>query len=97
MAMMQSKKLVECKFKDRQLKKIKQKIKRTRRQNRKIGRSNHSIKSKCLKWIVKKILTKIYDMKNARSKIKLMKTGKKLEQRVVYHVKIAPIILNHKK
>ena len=32
------------KFKDRQLKKIKQKIKRTRRQNRKIHRSNHSIK-----------------------------------------------------
>ena len=32
------------KFKDRQLKKIKQKIKRTRRQNRKIDRSNHSLK-----------------------------------------------------
>ena len=47
------------KFKDRQLKKIKQKIKRTRRQNRKIDRSNNSIKSKCLKSIVKKILPTI--------------------------------------
>ena len=37
------------KFKDRQLKKTKQKIKRTRRQNRKVDRSNHSTKSKCLK------------------------------------------------
>ena len=32
------------KFKDRQLKKIKQKNKRTRRQHRKIDRLNHSIK-----------------------------------------------------
>ena len=36
------------------------KNKRTKRRNKKIktsiGKSNHSIKSKCLKWIVKKIL-----------------------------------------
>ena len=42
------------KFKDRQLKKFKKNIKRTRRQNRTIGRSSHSIKPKCLNWIVKK-------------------------------------------
>ena len=42
------------KFKDRQLKKFEKKIKRTKRQNRTIDRSSHSIKSKCLKWIVKK-------------------------------------------
>ena len=40
------------KFKDGQLK-------RTRRQNRKIDRSNHSVKSKCLKCILKKILPTI--------------------------------------
>ena len=40
-------------------KKTKQTIKTTRRQNRKIDRSNHLIKSKCLKWIVKKILPTI--------------------------------------
>ena len=39
--------------------------------------SNHSIKSKCLKWILKKILPIIQGMKNRQSKIKLMKTGKK--------------------
>ena len=59
-------------------KKIKQKIKRTRRQNRRIGRSDHSIKSKYLKWIVKKILPTVQDMKNARSKIKPIKNGKKI-------------------
>ena len=37
------------KFKDRQLKKLHKKIKITRRRNRKIDRSNHSIKSKSLK------------------------------------------------
>ena len=41
------------------IKKIKQNIKRTRSQNRKIDRSNHIIKSKCLKWIVKEILPTI--------------------------------------
>ena len=41
-------------------------------------KSNHSIKSKCLKWIVQKILPTIYDMKSTRSKIKAIKTGKEL-------------------
>ena len=33
-------------------------------------KSNHSIKSKCLKWIVKKIMQKILGMKNTQSKIR---------------------------
>ena len=36
---------------------------------------NHSIKLKCLKWIVKKMLPTIYGMKNTQSKIKLIKLG----------------------
>ena len=36
-------------------------------------------------------------MKNKQSKTKPRKTGKKLEQRIVQGVKIALIILNHKK
>ena len=39
---------------------------------------NHSIKSKCLKWIVKNILPNDEKMKNAQSKIKPIKTGKEL-------------------
>ena len=39
-------------------------------------KSNHSIKSNCLKWVVKKILPRIEDMKNAQSKMKPIKTGK---------------------
>ena len=58
---------------------------------------NHSIKSKCLKWLVKTI-ARLQRMKNTQSKIKPIKTGKKkLEQRIVEGVKITPIILNHKK
>ena len=49
--------------------------KRTRRQNKIIktltNKSNHSMKSKCLKYIVR-----LQRMKNTKSKIKLMKTGK---------------------
>ena len=41
-------------------------------------KSNHSIKSKCLKWVVKKILPTIYDMKNTQPKMKAIKTGKEI-------------------
>ena len=41
-------------------------------------KSNHSIKSKCLKWIVKKIMPKILGTKNTKSKIKLIKSGKEI-------------------
>ena len=41
-------------------------------------KSNHSIKSNCLKWVVKKILPRIEDMKNAQSKMKPIKTGKEI-------------------
>ena len=40
--------------------------------------SNNSIKSYCLKWIVKKILPTIQDKKNTQSKIKPIKTGKEI-------------------
>ena len=40
--------------------------------------SNHSIKSKCLKKIVKKNSARLQRMKNVRSKIKLIKTGKEI-------------------
>ena len=36
---------------------------------------NHSIKSKCLKWLVKTI-ARLQRMKNTQSKIKPIKTGK---------------------
>ena len=39
---------------------------------------NHSIKSKCLRWIVKKNTAKSQRMKNTQTKIKLIKTGKEL-------------------
>ena len=38
-------------------------------------KSNHSIKSKCLKWIVKKILADYKEWKNTQSKIKPIKPG----------------------
>ena len=38
---------------------------------------NHSIKSKCLKWIVKKYYLQYKGLKNARSRIKLIKNGEK--------------------
>ena len=41
-------------------------------------KSNHSIKSKFLKWIVKNILPNDEKMKNTQSKIKPIKTGKEL-------------------
>ena len=41
-------------------------------------KSNHSIKSKCLKWIVKKILLDYKKTKNIRSKIKPIKFRKEL-------------------
>ena len=40
-------------------------------------KSNHSIKSKCLKWLVKKLLPTIYGMKNTQSKRKPIKLRKK--------------------
>ena len=40
-------------------------------------KSNHSIKSKCLKWLVKNI-ARLQRMKNTQSKIKPIKTGKKI-------------------
>ena len=40
-------------------------------------KSNHSIKSKCLKWIVKNIFTKLQKMKNKPSEIKPIKIGKR--------------------
>ena len=39
---------------------------------------NHSIKSKCLRWIVNKNTAKSQRMKNTQTKIKLIKTGKEL-------------------
>ena len=42
-------------------------------------KSNHSIKSKYLKWIVKEILPTIQNMKNTQSKIK-NKTNKRWEE-----------------
>ena len=39
--------------------------------------SNHSIKSKSLKWTVKKITARLQRMKNTQSKKNLIKTGKK--------------------
>ena len=45
--------------------------------------SNHLIKSRCLKWIVKKYYLQYKDMKSTQSKIKPLKTGKKLEQNIV--------------
>ena len=39
---------------------------------------NHSIKSKCSWWIVKKNTAKLQRMKNTQTKIKLIKTGKEL-------------------
>ena len=41
-------------------------------------KSDHSIKSKCLKWIVKKILPTLLKMKSTQSKIKPIKTKKEL-------------------
>ena len=40
--------------------------------------SNHSIKSECPEWVVKKILPTIKDMKKNQSKIKPIKTGKEI-------------------
>ena len=51
-------------------------------------------KIKMFKMVCEKNIT---HMKNARSKIKPIKTGKKLEGCILYGVKITPIILNHKK
>ena len=45
--------------------------------------SNHLIKSMCLKWIIKKYYLQYKDMKSTQSKIKPLKTGKKLEQNIV--------------
>ena len=45
--------------------------------------SNHLIKSRCLKWIAKKYYLQYKDMKSAQSKIKPIKTWKKLEQNIV--------------
>ena len=44
--------------------------------------SNHLIKSRCLKWIVKKYYLQYKDMKSTQSKIKPIKTGEKLEQNI---------------
>ena len=65
------------KFKDRRLKRLNKKIKRTRRQNRNIYWSNHSIKSKCLKYIVKK--NTVHNIRHEKRTIK-NKTDKNWER-----------------
>ena len=42
-------------------------------------------------------IARLQRMKNTQSKIKLIKTGKNVEQCIVQGVKITTIILNHKK
>ena len=64
------------KFKDRQFKKLEKesnkKIKKTRRRNKRIktstDKSNHSIKLKCLKYIVKKVLSDYKEWKTHNQK-----------------------------
>ena len=56
-------------------------------------KTNHSIKSKCLKWVVKLQKMKKYTIRNKTNK----NWKKNLEQRIILGVKILHIILSHKK
>ena len=47
-------------------------------------KSNHSIKSKCLKRTVQKVLPDYREWKNTQPNIKPIKTGEKVVQRIVY-------------
>ena len=60
-------------------------------------KSNHSIKSNCLKWIVKNVLPNYKKWKTHNQKLSQQKLEKNLEQSIVLGVKIILIILGHKK